>query len=197
MPRRRAALYLFSLWQSTDPRPTVADFYKGDVVEISPDSYTEWLPAADRTFFVHTTNADGSVVTGVKHTDGNWIMFHHYAPNEITLKRRGNLFKYIFGTEPVGFRDLSEETTFWIELNLADQVQNPATNWYYGWTAEQAYDALKRGLVDAVFLKETHESTPFREFHVVDSAYKFKDRQVGGRIRAMMLKRSKRLILRG
>jgi hypothetical protein len=183
--------------QSTAPSTTIVDFYKGDIVEIAPEFYTEWLPAADRTFFVHSTNEDGSTVTGVKHATNSSLIYHDFAPAEVKLKSRGNLFKHQFGTAPVSFRDLSEETQFWIELNQADQVKNPATNMYFGWTAEQAYDALKRGIVDAVFLKQTHQQTPFRSNHVVDSAYRFKDRQVAGRIRTMMLKRSNRLIPRG
>jgi len=111
---------------------------------------------------------------------------------DLTLVRRGNVWKYFNGEKPV-FADLKEEVSFFHMLGHSDEVRNPATQ-LYKWTLSEALEAIREGTVDAFtgdygFLgtEENIRISAYRFRYVRISAYRFRDRELGERVRAATL----------
>ena len=70
----------------------------------------------------------------------------------LTLIERGNYWFYYHNEiDRVKFNDLREEAAFYQSLGLSEEVKNPKTN-NYGWTIDEAFDAIRDGTGDAVRL---------------------------------------------
>ena len=102
--------------------------------------------------------------------------------SKITLVRRGNIWKHYHG-EQIEFKDLNEEAAFAAILGLKDQLKNPATG-LYSWTLKQMLNAIRDGKVDGFTADRGIFGTSDEVRHL---AYRFRDRNLGGRVRQATL----------
>lgn len=99
----------------------------------------------------------------------------------MTLVRRGNVWRYFNGEKPV-FADLNEEASFFKMIGHCDEVRNPA-NSLYSWTLEEILKAIADDIVDGFSVGASMFSTKMRH-----SAIRFRDRDLGSRVREATLK---------
>lgn len=101
--------------------------------------------------------------------------------SELKLVERGNIWKHYNGEKPV-FKDLKEEMAFAKLLGQTDEVPNEATG-KYSWTMAELIPAVKAGKVDVLKMSDGFfGGKPMRR------AIRFRDRDLGERVRAEFLK---------
>ena len=103
--------------------------------------------------------------------------------SDIKLVRRGNIWKHYHGEKP-SFKDLKEEITFAKMIGQDEQVRNYNTG-MYSWTLKEVLNAIRDGKVDG-FTADRGILGMSKELH--HWAYKFKDRDLGERVRQETLK---------
>ena len=102
--------------------------------------------------------------------------------SRLTLVRRGNVWKH-FNGKKVDFKDLAEEASFAKMLGLEKQIRNPATG-LYTWTLKEMLNAIRDGKVDGFTADHGIFGTSKEVMHW---AYRFKDRNLGERVRQATL----------
>jgi len=103
--------------------------------------------------------------------------------SELKLIERGNVWKHFNGEKPV-FADLSEEAAFFGMLGQVDEVPNPASG-KYKWTLAEVVQAAKDGIVDCMTCDHGFFGTSKEVQH---RAQRFRDRELGERVRAKFVK---------
>ena len=102
--------------------------------------------------------------------------------SHLTLVRRGNVWKH-FNGKKVDFKDLAEEASFAKMLGLENQIRNSATG-LYTWTLKEMLNAIRDGKVDGFTAGRGIFGTSKEVMHW---AYRFKDRNLGDRVRQATL----------
>lgn len=100
--------------------------------------------------------------------------------SEIEVLERGNVWKY-FHNEPLSFKDLKEEASFYAGLGQSTEVRNPA-NGLYSWTLAEAMQAIKDDLIDSISVG----SVPFAMTSRINVT-RFENRDLGKRLQAATL----------
>jgi hypothetical protein len=112
------------------------------------------------------TNEPNSWTSGINHAE----------ELQLTLVRRGNVWKYRHG-ENIDWKNDEEHASFLNSLGLAREVRNPVNDLYL-WTKEEAVQALKDNIGDCICVDNGMFGSPPRT-----SVKQFDNRSLGDRIR--------------
>lgn len=127
---------------------------------------------------------------GQKRDDGSWMPLlqcsydsggtSSFSLNEVELVRRGNVWCWFNDKSNLKFDSVEEECALHFALNLVVQVRNPLTQNYH-WPKEHVLSGLQQGLIDVIRMNNL-----FGSKHA--AGYKFIDRELGERVRAIATK---------
>lgn len=106
-------------------------------------------------------------------------------PDDLTLIERGNVWKW-FHDEPLSFKDLSEEASFYRAIGRTEEVRNPASN-NYAWTKDEILDAIRDGRVHGFSVSGPLFGFAQGPEDLHHHAIRFLDEEVGKRVAAATL----------
>jgi hypothetical protein len=113
---------------------------------------------------------------------GNELGGSTYADeSEITIIKRGNVYKYYNG-EPLQFKDLNEESYFFMLIGMTTEVRNPA-NQLFSWDLPEVLAAIRNDIVDGFNIS----NNPFNPSTTSIKALRFNDRDLGKRVQEQTL----------
>lgn len=154
--------------------------WEGDFVTLKPGSY--WASYNETEVRVRDVKYDylESTEPNLRNHIYN-IEFRHggtttIGPNDIESVRRGNVWKY-YHKEPLSFKDIKEEASFYSEIGRTEEVRNPA-NKMYSWTLNEVLDAIEKGIAHGLSVTQNF----FDPNSHYDRAIRFMDEEVGQRI---------------
>jgi hypothetical protein len=154
-------------------------FWELDIVEhngcryqIRSISYNAWGPERRHCYSMEGVDENNVYDRGGSHT---------VEPDELTLLERGNVWKEHHG-EHLVFHSIEEEARYATAMGRAPEVRNPKDN-LYNWTLDEVLDAIRNDIVDGF----TNGTMMFSDRRKI-SAMRFKDRNLGERVRQQTLK---------
>lgn len=156
-------------------------FWPGDVVRSSKHNGEKLIIRG-----IDYTNIDSKCHNGsqypfynISYSFDDWYTVAR--EEELELVERGNVWKH-YHEEPLEFDTLEEEGRFFKMIGHTTEVRNPNNN-LYDWTLEEALQAIKDGLADAVIVT----NTPLINLPVT-SVIKYNDSKLGRRIAELTLR---------